>query len=310
MDYSKRAWNKATSIFRTFKEPAFDKLLPDQILDPSHPRPYTLIVDLDKFLVCHMWDPEHSRWRIAKRPGSELFLFYAAQMFEVVVFSSLPQHEGDALVKKLDPFGCISHSLFRFATTHTNSGVYLKDLSKLNRDLSKVIVLGHDKTGFSGQPDNFIQMREWNGDAKDRALEESIDYLEMLAFSRMKDLRPAVKYQKGREFPDDFEKEQENSFELARQKNLEMIEKRNNNFFFRLIGLSKSASALQKDLPATYRTKKEERMELRRKEFAHLRDLMRKQMEAEMDKEKAFYKDHKMTLWDLFSKGPPAPKPE
>lgn len=256
-----------------------------------------------------MWDPEHSRWRIAKRPGAELFLFYAAQMFEVVVFSSLPQHEGDAVVKKLDPFGCISHSLFRFATTHTNNGVYLKDLSKINRDLAKVIVLGHDKAGFSGQPDNFIQMREWNGDASDRSLEKSIDYLEMIAFSRMKDLRPAIKYQSDKIFPDDFEKEQADAFETARQKNLEMIAKRNSNFLFRMIGMTKSASALQKEHP-TYDAKKEERMDLRRREFAHLKELMQKQMQAEMEKEKAFYKEHKMALWDLFSKGPPAPKPE
>lgn len=278
-------------------------------MDPAHPRPYTLVIDLDKFLVCHMWDPEHSRWRIAKRPGAELFLFYAAQMFEVVVFSSLPQHEGDAVVKKLDPFGCISHSLFRFATTHTSAGVYLKDLSKLNRDLSKVIVMGHDHAGFSKQPENFIQMREWNGDPKDRALEQSVDYLEMLAFSRMADLRPAIKYQSGKVFPDDFEREQATTFEAAREKNIEMLTKRSDNFVFRMFGLAKSASVLQKEHP-TYEAKKEERMELRRREFAHLRSLMQKQLEAEMEKEKAFYKEHKMALWDLFSKGPPPARPE
>ncbi len=120
-------------------------------------------------------------------------------------------------------------------------------------------------------------MREWNGNAKDRALEESIDYLEMLAFSRMEDLRPAIKYQAGKVFPDDFEAEQAKTFNEARQQNLEMISKRNNNFFFRLIGLSKSASSLQKELP-TYQNKKDERIDLRRREFAHLRDLMMKQM--------------------------------
>lgn len=68
---------------------------------------------------------EQGRWRIAKRPGAELFLFYAAQLYEVVVFSALPQHEGDAIVKKLDPYGCISFSLYRFATKHKR-GTYLK----------------------------------------------------------------------------------------------------------------------------------------------------------------------------------------
>ncbi len=300
-----RAWSRISGVFRTFKEPAFEKLLPDLVVDPAHPRPYTLVIDLDKFLVCHMWDPEHSRWRIAKRPGAELFLFYAAQMFEVVVFSSLPQHEGDAVVKKLDPFGCISHSLFRFATTHTNSGVFLKDLSKLNRDLSKVVVLGHDRAGFSKQPDNFIQMREWNGDHQDRSLEQSIDFLEMLAFSRMADVRPAIKYQSGKVFPEDFDAEQARTFEEARQKNIEMVSKRSDNVVFRFFGLAKSASVLAKEHP-TYAAKKEDRMELRKREFAHLQALMQKQLEAEMEKEKAFYKEHKMALWDLFSKGPPA----
>ena len=154
VDYPKRAWGRATGVFRTFKEPAFQKLLPDPVVDPNHPRPYTLVIDLDKFLVCHMWDPVQSRWRIAKRPGADQFLFYAAQLYEVVVFSSLPQHEGDAVVKKLDPFGCISHSLFRFATTH-EAGLHLKDVGCLNRDLSKLIVMGHDATGFSAHPENY-----------------------------------------------------------------------------------------------------------------------------------------------------------
>lgn len=105
--------------------PAFEKLLPDQVLDPNHPRPYTLVIDLDKFLVCHLWDREQGRWRIAKRPGADLFLFYAAQLYEVVVFSSLPQHEGDMIVKGMDRFGCITHALYRFATAHKR-GRYLK----------------------------------------------------------------------------------------------------------------------------------------------------------------------------------------
>jgi hypothetical protein len=278
-------------------------------MDPAHVRPYTLVVDLDKFLVCHMWDPVQSRWRIAKRPGADLFLFYAAQMFEVVVFSSLPQHEGDAVVKKLDPFGCVSHSLFRFATTHSDSGAYLKDVGRLNRDLAKVLVLGHDRSGFSPHPENFIQMREWTGNPDDQALEASIDYLEMVAFSRLPDLRPAIRYQSGQVFPDDFEKEQAATFEAARQKNMETVLRRNDNFVFRMFGLAKSASALQKENPS-YEIKKQDRIELRRREYAHIRELMMKQMQTEMQKEKEYYKDHKMSMWDLFSKGPPPAKTE
>lgn len=126
--YGPRALNRFISFFSSFEEPAFEKLLPDQHLDPTHPRPYTLVIDLDHFLVCHTWDRETSRWRIAKRPGAELFLFYAAQLYEVVIFSQMMQHEGDAIVKGLDKYGCITHALYRFATTHSR-GRYLKVLN-------------------------------------------------------------------------------------------------------------------------------------------------------------------------------------
>lgn len=124
VEKSKNAAGAVSGLIKSFQEPAFDKLLPDQVIDPQHPRPYTLIIDLDKFLVCHLWDPDQGRWRIAKRPGAELFLFYAAQLYEVVVFSSLQQFDGDSIVKKLDPFGCISYALYRFATKHEKGKYY------------------------------------------------------------------------------------------------------------------------------------------------------------------------------------------
>lgn len=56
LGYPKRVWNKLGGFFTSFEEPAFEKLLPDTVVDPQNPRPYTLIIDLDKFLVCHIWD--------------------------------------------------------------------------------------------------------------------------------------------------------------------------------------------------------------------------------------------------------------
>lgn len=264
-------------------------------------------MDLDKFLVCHLWDREHSRWRIAKRPGAELFLFYASQMYEVVVFSSLPQHEGDAIVKKLDPFGCVSYGLYRFATKFED-GKYLKDVYMLNRDPSKVLVMGHDVEGFSPHPEHVLPVKPWEGDPKDHALEDAIDFLEMLAYSRLQDLRPVVEKNRGTEFPTDFEHKQESVFEQARQETLQGLHKRSSNFFFKLFGLA--PSSVDEGKFPTYQAKKAERTAARQKEWDHIRGLMQKQLEAEMEKEKAFYAEHKMSLFDLFAKGPPQPPPQ
>jgi len=281
--------------------------LPDKINDPNHPRPYTLVIDLDKFLVCHLWDREHSRWRIAKRPGAELFLFYASQMYEIVVFSALPQHEGDAVVKGLDPFGCVSYGLYRFATK-LEKGRHLKDVHMLNRDPSKVLVMGHDVEGFSPHPENLLPMRAWEGDASDHTLEDSLDFLELLAFSRLQDVRPVVERNRGTLFPTDFESKQAALFEQNRQEALQSLHKRANNWFFKLLG-PRFAQPVDESKFPTYEEKKAERAVARRKEWEHIKGLMRGQLEAEQEKEKAFYAEHKMSLFDLFAKGPPQPPP-
>lgn len=247
---------------------------------------------------------EQGRWRIAKRPGAELFLFYAAQLYEVVVFSALPQHEGDAIVKKLDPFGCISHSLFRFATKHRR-GAFLKDIAHLNRDPAKVLVLGHDEAGFSPHPENFVRMSAWEGgDAEDRELEESVDFLEMLAFSRLADLRPLVAQYRGRPFPADFDRAQREAFEAVQRTQQNSLQHRIGSF----LSLARPRAA-ETAAPASYAARKEERMAMRRREYARVRELMQQQLEAEMQKEKAYYAEHKMALWDLFAKGPSAAPP-
>ena len=177
----------------------------------------------------------------------------------------------------------------------------------LNRDPTKVIVMGHDVEGFSPHPEHLLKTRPWEGDAKDHSLEEAIDFLEMLAFSRIQDVRPVVEKNRGALFPADFEFKQETAFEQARQETIQSLRKRNDNFLFKLFGLA--PGQLDESKYPTYAEKKAERIEMRRKEYEHIRDLMQKQLEAEMEKEKAFYAEHKMPLWDLFSKGPPPPLP-
>jgi import inner membrane translocase subunit TIM50 len=231
-------------------------------------------------------------------------LFYAAQLYEVVVFSALPQHEGDVIVKKLDPYGCINYSLYRFATKH-KKGMYLKDISHLNRDLSKVIVLGHDEAGFSLHPDNFIKTAPWTGDSTDTVLEDSIDFLEMVAFSRLQDVRRVTSQYQGKTFPEAFERAQENVFNTSKEAQKNSLQ----GWISSWLSVGKTRSDRANNSDASYRARKLERTELRRKEFERIKELMQKQLQAEMQKEKEYYSEHKMALWDLFAKGPPPPPP-
>jgi import inner membrane translocase subunit TIM50 len=115
---------RTKEFFDYYNEPAFPKLLPDP--DPQWERPYTLVLSLEDLLIHSEWTRENG-WRTAKRPGVDYFLTYLSQYYELVVFTSLPSHIADPILKKLDPFRFIMWPLFREATRY-RKGEYIKVL--------------------------------------------------------------------------------------------------------------------------------------------------------------------------------------
>lgn len=105
-----------------YKDPAFEKLLPDE--DESQRQPYTLVLSLEDLLVFSEWTREHG-WRVAKRPGVDYFLRYLNQYYELVLFTSVPSMMADQVLRKLDPFRIIRWPLFREATKYKD-GEYVK----------------------------------------------------------------------------------------------------------------------------------------------------------------------------------------
>lgn len=171
-----------------------------------------------------------------------------------------------------------------------------------------MLVLGHDEAGFSPHPENFLRMSPWTGDATDGLLEDTVDFLEMLAFSRLSDVRPLVQQYANRPFPEAFDKAQETTFNVSRAKQARSLQTRLSNFLS--LGRNPSSgSTTTSSVVDSYEARKQERRELRRKEYARVKELMQQQLQAELQKEKDYYAEHKMSLWDLFSKGPPPPPP-
>jgi mitochondrial import inner membrane translocase subunit TIM50 len=109
-------------ITRYYKDPAFEKLLPDD--DPQLRQPYTLVLSLEDLLVHSEWTREHG-WRVAKRPGVDYFLRYLQQYYELVLFTSVPSMMAEQVLKKLDPYRIIRWPLFREATKYKD-GEYVK----------------------------------------------------------------------------------------------------------------------------------------------------------------------------------------
>ncbi|OTB01321.1 hypothetical protein M426DRAFT_64312 [Hypoxylon sp. CI-4A] len=196
----KRMMARFGDVTSYYSEPAFDKLLPDP--DPMFERPYTLCISLEDMLVHSEWTREHG-WRIAKRPGADYFLRYLSQYYELVLFTSVPFAIGEPLVRKLDPFRFIVWPLFREATKYKD-GEIVKDLSYLNRDLSKVIILDTKAEHVRNQPENAIVLNKWTGDPKDTELVSLIPFLEYIHTMQYKDVRTVLKSFDGKHIPSEF----------------------------------------------------------------------------------------------------------
>ncbi|RFU32737.1 hypothetical protein B7463_g3634, partial [Scytalidium lignicola] len=197
-------WNRAKARLGDqisyYNEPAFRKLLPD--VDPIFERPYTLVLSLEDLLIHNEWTREHG-WRLAKRPGVDYFLRYLSQYYELVIFTSQPWAVAEPIIRKLDPYHIVTWPLFREATLYEN-GEYVKDLSYLNRDLSKVILIDTKSAHAKHQPENAIILPKWGGDPKDKELVSLIPFLEYIHTMADPDVRKTLQSFDGKHIPTEF----------------------------------------------------------------------------------------------------------
>ncbi|KAM0344469.1 hypothetical protein ACHAPU_007441 [Fusarium lateritium] len=196
----KRAKARMTESVTYYQEPAFEKLLPDP--DPTFERPYTLCLSLDDLLIHSEWTREHG-WRIAKRPGVDYFIRYLSQYYELVLFTSVPYATGEPIMRKLDPFRLILWPLYREATKF-EEGEIVKDLSYLNRDLSKVIIIDSNAKHVRNQPENALILNPWKGDRSDTELVNLIPFLEYIHTMQYSDVRKVIKSFDGKHIPTEF----------------------------------------------------------------------------------------------------------
>ncbi|KEF55414.1 uncharacterized protein A1O9_08164 [Exophiala aquamarina CBS 119918] len=192
------------STMSYYRDPVTTKLLPDEDPDPNLRYPFTLVVSLEDMLIHSEWTREKG-WRVAKRPGVDYFLRYLGSYYEIVLFTSQPMAMTDQILRKLDPYSTIRWPLFREATLYKDGG-YVKDLSYLNRDLKKVLIIDTDPHHVKHQPENAIVLPKWNGDPNDQTLIQLIPFLEYLATMGFDDVREVLKSFEGTYIPAEFAK--------------------------------------------------------------------------------------------------------
>mmetsp|Transcript_319 Transcript_319/g.637 ORF Transcript_319/g.637 Transcript_319/m.637 type:complete len:753 (-) Transcript_319:732-2990(-) len=184
----------------------FPPLLPPQKKGPKK----TLVLDLDHTLIDCLLMRDHSNTepdfiyrdceggqaKVWKRPHLMEFLHGVQQDFEVVLFTAAGQRHADAVLGIIDPAAqLVEHRLYGHHTVSAPQWSWVKDLSRLGRDLAHVVLVDDCEAAALHQPGNWISIKafyqaepEWK---KDTAL------LDILTFLRDKivpadDVRTAI----------------------------------------------------------------------------------------------------------------------
>jgi len=110
-----------------------------------------------------------------------------------VIYTHEAGFSASQVVDGLDPNGMIMYRLFRDATRYYE-GTHVKDLSALNRDLSKVIMIDCDEKAASENSRNAIVLKKWEGDPSDRTLFDLIPFLQTIATSNVEDIRAVLDF--------------------------------------------------------------------------------------------------------------------
>ncbi|KAJ2160476.1 hypothetical protein GGF46_002238 [Coemansia sp. RSA 552] len=118
---------------------------------------------------------EHSVY-VVKRPGVDEFISVMGQFYEVVVFTASLSMYADPVLDLLDKKGVVHHRLFRESCNLYN-GNYVKDLSRLGRDVTQSIIIDNSPASYAFHPNNAIGISTWLNDPMDTELRDLIPFL-------------------------------------------------------------------------------------------------------------------------------------
>ncbi|KAK9312537.1 NLI interacting factor-like phosphatase-domain-containing protein [Lipomyces starkeyi] len=219
----KRFKARLDGVTSYYAGPSIEPELPPLPKDDNYQR-FTLILGVEDLLLHSEWTRKDG-WKTYKRPGLDYFLMYLAQYYEIVLFSSESANFAERMVMKLDPYHAfMTHALFRESTYYID-GHIVKDISNINRDLSKVIMVDVDPAAYSKQPHNAIPVKRWNGAKEDTELVKLIPLLEYIANSDVKDVRKVLQTFEG---CDDYANEYERRELEFRKKAYELWDQQKN----------------------------------------------------------------------------------
>jgi RNA polymerase II subunit A small phosphatase-like protein len=146
-------------------------------------RKICLVLDLDETLIHSCFAPisrpdlhftfgeeeNEQAVFVLVRPGAQQFLRELGDLYELVVFTASIRPYADRVVDFIDPERLVKFRLYRDSCTDFG-GSFVKDLSRLNRKLERIIIVDNTPRAYGLHPYNAIPISTWFDDPQDKAL--------------------------------------------------------------------------------------------------------------------------------------------
>nr|XP_031533875.1 carboxy-terminal domain RNA polymerase II polypeptide A small phosphatase 1 isoform X2 [Vicugna pacos] len=117
---------------------------------------------------------------VLKRPHVDEFLQRMGELFECVLFTASLAKYADPVADLLDKWGAFRARLFRESCVF-HRGNYVKDLSRLGRDLRRVLILDNSPASYVFHPDNAVPVASWFDNMSDTELHDLLPFFEQLS---------------------------------------------------------------------------------------------------------------------------------
>ena len=151
---------------------------------------YTLVLDMDETLIHYFFTYLNGMFFV--RPYCFDFLRELNEIYEIVTFTAGTKEYADNILNILDiDNNIIKYRLYRQHTTILGMSIY-KDLSKIGRDLSRVIIIDNLKENFKMQPNNGIFIKTWTNDINDVQFKDILKILKDIVALNVIDVRPII----------------------------------------------------------------------------------------------------------------------
>ena len=160
---------------------------------------YTLILDLDETLICFKSSKnDENIGNIHIRPGLEIFLEIIKEFYEIVIFTIGTREYANIildLIEKKNNTKYFDGRLYREHATKIGNK-YIKDLSKIGRDISKTLIVDNNPHSFKFQHENGILISSYFGEKNnDKALVE-LQKLLIKIYKEKGDVRESIEKHK------------------------------------------------------------------------------------------------------------------